>query len=160
MPDENDSLLHQFPYAPGRAYTDEAIDKAAKAPPLKNITRAHLPRGYDNYKPPLLHFGWSFEPDALLKWATENGINTTRIYGTLPDGSPDEEHNSLLAVIQPEVLKVLATKAGAPELRLEVKLAMHSKGYFLLTISSNYRLFKDRMERGTPERIEALDRYL
>ncbi|KAF9784381.1 hypothetical protein BJ322DRAFT_1064497, partial [Thelephora terrestris] len=160
MSDENNSLLHQFPYAPGRAYTDEAIDKVAEAPPLKNITRAHLPRGYNNYKPPLLHFGWSFEANALLKWAAENGISTTRKCSDLPDGSDDDEHDSLWAVTEPEVLAVLAAKAGAPELRIEVKLAMHSKGYFLLTISSNYRFFKDRMERVTQERIEALDRYL
>ena len=57
-------------------------------------------------------------------------------------------------------LEALAAKAGTPELRITFKLAIHVKGYFLLTISSNYRFMKDNTKRATPERIEALDQYL
>ena len=178
MSDESSSLLHQFPYAPGYGHDNEvgcvmvgssslltpphpqAIDRVAAAPPLQNVTQAHLLRGYDNYKPPLLHFGWSFESRALLKWATENGIDTTERHGPKSDGSFDEEPNSVFAVTQTEVLEALAAKAGTPELRITFKLAIHVKGYFLPTISSNYRFMKDNIKRVTPERIEALDQYL
>jgi len=42
----------------------QGLRKVAAASPLPNITRAHLPRGYSNYKPPLLYFGWSIKSKA------------------------------------------------------------------------------------------------
>ncbi|KAF9781563.1 hypothetical protein BJ322DRAFT_1111490 [Thelephora terrestris] len=133
-----------IPLRPGYDCTNEAIDRVAAAPPLQNITLAHLPGGYDDYKPPLLHFGWSFDSKALLKWAAENGIDTTNRYRN-SDGSVHEAHDSLAAATKPEALEVLASKAGTPELRVIYKIGMH---------------LKDNMRSVTPERIDALDQYL
>lgn len=131
----------------------------ATAPPLPNVTRAHLPKGYDNYKPPLLHFGWSFEPDALLGWAAKNGIDTTERGRVTPDSPIIEEPNSLSTVTTEETMRILAEKAGTPDLQPVFRLGVRADGNFVIAISSNYRFLKDR-KTIVQGRIDALDRYL
>lgn len=130
----------------------------AAAPPLPQITPAHLPGGYKNLKPPLLYFGWSFEPEDLLQWATRNGINTTVEFRG-PVGPPKKEHNSFAAVIEPEVLKTLTDNAGTSNLRLRFEYGARSEGRFLLVISSNYSFARDQKVITKPQ-IDVLDKYL
>ena len=129
----------------------------ATAPPLPKIHREHLP-GYSNYRPPLLHFGWHFEPNALLKWAAANGIDTTMRYYTSA-GPTGEEPNSLFAVVRPKVLAILAEKAGTPGLRPIFKLGIRRGGQHLIVISSNYRFLEDK-KSITRGRVDVFDRYL
>ena len=133
--------------------------KMATAPPLPNVTRAHLPRGYDNYKPPLLHFGWSFDPDALLEWGAKNGIDTTERCQEFCDGPIIDEPNSISTVTSQEAMEILAEKAGTSDLQPTFKMSVRANGNFIIAISSNYSFLKDR--KSIPQvRIDALDRYL
>ena len=131
----------------------------ATALPLPNVTRAHLPKGYNNYKPPLLHFGWSSDPDALLKWGKENGIDTTERCQEYRDGPVVEEPDSLSTVTTREVMKILAEKAGAPDLQPTFKLSVRASGPYIIAISSNYSFLKDR-KTIAQGRIDTLNRYL
>jgi len=136
----------------------QGFRQVATALPLPNVTRAHLPRGYANYKPPLLHFGWSFDPDALLEWGVKNGIDTTEKCQEF-DGPIIEEPDSISTVTNQEAMEILAKKAGTPELQPTFKMSVRANGNFLITISSNYSFLKDR--KTIPQvRIDALDRYL
>jgi hypothetical protein len=173
----SDSPLHQFPYAPGLSYDNEARDKVAgsvfpcqcfstqgldkmvAAAPLPTISPLHLPRGYRNYKPPLLHCGWSFVPKALLEWGVANGVNITRKFQNGPDEPDVEEPNSLWTVTQPAVLNDLAKKAGTPHLRPTFKLSVRSKGCRLITISTNYSFLKDKKYISRKD-IETFGQYL
>jgi len=122
-------------------------------------SRAHLPRGYDNYKPPLLHFGWCFRPKTLIEWGAKNGIDTTERCQEFEDGPIVEDPNSLSTVITDEAMKILVEKAGRPDLEPTFKMSVRANGNFIIAISSNYRFLKDRknIEQG---RIDALSRYL
>jgi hypothetical protein len=115
--------------------------------------------GYLNYKPPLLHRGWTLVPKALLEWGVANGFETTRRFHSGPDKPVIEEPNSLWTVTQPEVLKDLAKKAGTPHLRPAFKLSMRSKGFRLITISTNYSFLKDKKTISL-KRIETFGQYL
>ena len=149
--------LKQSP--PVDASPSQGFLKVATALPLPNVTRAHLPRGYDNYKPPLLHFGWSFDPDALLKWGAENGIDTTERCQEYRNGPVIEEPDSLSTVTTEEAMKVLAEKAGTPDLQLAFKLSVREGGHFIIAISSNYSFLKDRKSIAQG-RIDTFSRYL
>jgi len=137
----------------------QGFRKVISTPPLRNITGAHLPMGYTNYKPPLLYFGWSFRLKPLLGWAAENGIDTTMRYQASENRPVIEQPNSLSAVTQPEALAILAENAGTPHLELTFKLGIRSEDYFLLTISSNYSFLKDR-KSITQDHIDTLGKYL
>jgi hypothetical protein len=131
----------------------------AAAPPLPYITGVHLPMGYSHYKPPILHFGWSFDPEALVRWAAENGIDTTKRYQSSADSPVVEEHDSVFAVVRPEPLAILAKEAGTPHLKLMFNLGIRSGGFHLLTISSNYNFLKDK-KSISQRHIDTLDEYL
>ena len=80
----------------------------ATAPPLPNITRAHLPKGYDDYNPPLLRFGWTIDSHALVRWGAENGIDTTERCQESANSPIVDEPNSLSTVVTREVMRLLA----------------------------------------------------
>ena len=130
----------------------------AAAPPLPEISVKHIP-GCTEYKPPVLYFGWYLELEPLLKWAAENGIDTTKRYWPGPNKPVIEEPNSILAVTTPEAMKTLVEKAGTPHLKLELELGVRAGAHLLISISSNYRFLKDR-KSITRCHINALDKYL
>ena len=115
----------------------------ATAPPLPNVTRAHLQRGCDNYKPPLLHFGWSFDPDALIKWGAKNGIDTTERCQEFSDGPIIEEFDSMSTVTNQAAMEISAEKAGTPDLRPTFKTSVRANGNFIV-ISSKYSFLRAR----------------
>ena len=94
-----------------------------------------------------------------LEAESANGIDTTLRDKTRPGRPAVERPNSLLAVTTPEVLAILAEKAGTPGLKLKLELGIHLEGCFLITIGSNYSFLKDR-KFITQGRIDALDKYL
>jgi len=175
MPDE---APLQFPYTPGHPYDDEVRGVAAvSVSPLlmmlhysgtsRGDNRPPHSRGSPKYTsqevavttPPVLHFGWYLKKGPLLKWAAENGIDTTMRGSSNVDGPVEDEPNSLFAVTTPEALAILAKKAGTPGLRLKLQQSARVGAWFLITITHNYRYVKDR-KYITQARIDALDKYL
>lgn len=130
------------------------------APPLPGITEAHLPRGYDDFKPPLLHFGWCFEEGALVEWGAKVGIDTTARYSSgLCDGQIIEQLNCVWTVTKYAAMKILAEKAGTPDLKPEFALSVRASGNLIIAISTNYRFLKDR-KTISQARIDAFSQYL
>ena len=138
----------------------QGMSKVARAPPLPGITESHLPRGYDNYKPPLLHFGWSFNKGALLEWGAKVGIDTTGRYGSsLGDGQIIEVPNDVWTLTKDKVMALLAQKAGTLDLRPTFKLSVRVNDNLIIAISSNYRFLKDRKTISQAQ-IDTFGQYL
>lgn len=94
-----------------------------------------------------------------MKWGAENGIDTTERCQEYRDGPVIEEPDCLATVTTREALKILAGKAGTPDLRPVFKLSVHAGGDYIIAISSNYSFLKDR-KTIAQGRIDTLDRYL
>ena len=60
-----------------------------------------------------------------MRWAAENRIDTTKTYR-----NGVEKPGSLSTVTQPGALKIVAVKAGTPDLRLAFKLSVLVEGNY------------------------------
>ncbi|KAI0915605.1 hypothetical protein AcV5_003784 [Taiwanofungus camphoratus] len=144
-----------FPFVPAQGRVTKAVAfKASQLPPLDKLPLVLVPRPKQSMRPPLMHYGWLVDTDALLQYAAERNIvghEEKVVYSddeesdTEEDDDEEEERDAPVITMRPTMeaaVGFIADRVGLqfPPQSLLVAIPLRPPGVRVVSVYTNYNL--------------------